>query len=80
MGPRTRISEIEIDRDYPFQIDMATPANGLAKKLELMTSFCSKVDFETQFKGSRTRWCFKHRAIAKWFQSEFGGDAVRKKN
>lgn len=61
-----------IDRDYPYQIE--TPPVNDVNRQKAMTDFCLAVNYRMRTEDTRYRWCFPNKALAEWFQSEFGGE------
>jgi hypothetical protein len=84
-----RISEDasrQIDRDYPHQVALAIPRDGLARgAIGWMDRWClescrNRFAVPSSLSGEDThhhlRWCFVDRADADAFQGQFGGERM----
>ena len=77
-GPR------QIDRDYPHQVEIEVPGDGLGTRLNAMHEACGGVDYRTRGIGKRLmetgrdgiRFCFKTPELADEFQARFGGERL----
>jgi hypothetical protein len=74
----------QIDRDYPHQIEIAAPGDGLGPLLNAMHDACRGAEFKTRGigrKGMETgrdgiRFCFKSPELADAFEALFGGEQM----
>ena len=75
----------EIDAEWPWQVEIAVPWNGLGKRLAEITAWVrDHAPPPESAKGGAagldaTRWCFRDWETAAAFQADFGGDLVEAK-
>lgn len=57
---RTQITRRTIDRDYPYQVEIAVPVGGLGDRLNAMHHWCAEhaADYQTQAGDNTVRFCF----------------------
>jgi hypothetical protein len=72
-------SKQDIDRDYPYQVELKLPSGGF-RGFDRMYAFCRDVKFKVYptRRGLEflTRWCFQHWPLAESFQTQFGGQKI----
>jgi hypothetical protein len=79
-----QITSRQIDRDYPYQVEIAIPEGGLGTRLNAMHEFCRGADFQTRGVGEKrlrtgrdgVRFCFKTPDLAEAFQARFEGERI----
>lgn len=79
------ITRAQIDREYPYQVEIVIPPGGLGRRLDEMHRFCAGLaDYRTR--GARKgavdacRWCFAEASPGEAFQRRFGGIVVAPDN
>src|ERR1700743_3801956 len=82
MRYKGQITPAIIDRDYPHQVEIFVPGDGLGVRLNVMHEFCHSFDYKTRGIATKQwtatgrdgiRWCFRNGEEAATFQERFGG-------
>jgi hypothetical protein len=74
------ITKSQIDREYPYQVELVIPGQGFGRRLDEMQKFCILFDYKTRPETRRpdhfVSWCFKESAQADRFKNTFGGERI----
>jgi hypothetical protein len=75
----------QVDRDYPFQIEIRVAEIGWMTIHDAMAAFCARLEHKKRpigrerraaIKGDAVRFCFKALDLAERFRARFGGEQV----
>ena len=88
MSGRTASTQMEIDRHFPFQVEVAGSDLNIGARLHEMSEYCRLNRFEFRTRGigglrlprgrDGTRWCFRLEEHAIAFHREYGGEQIRR--
>ena len=76
---RARVSRRQIDRNYPFQVEIEVPEGGLGERLNAMHAWCTEnaPDYQTKGAGEyptdAVMFCFGDKVQAAAFRRAFNG-------